>query len=130
MMLLVRDGFAYAIVLAVAVLAALRASGVRVKPEVPRTSEALAHQIYLDVTDHENDTRRGAALQFEGSLWSRQDEFHAKEKVTIRHVATLHHVNVSSVVNALDRGMRERWPVHSDVVVSQKVIPCRPRLAY
>jgi hypothetical protein len=130
MKLLVRDGFAYAIVLAVSVLAALRAAGVRARLEGARMSDPLAHQVYLDVTDQENDERRGAALQFEGSLWSRQDEFHAKERVTMRHVATIRHVSVSGVVNAIDRGMREHWPVHAGVVVSQKVIPCRPRLAY
>jgi hypothetical protein len=126
----VRDWFSYGIVLAAWVLAVARISRVRASPETGRMSDALAHQIYLEVTDHENEDRRSAALRFQGSLWSQQDEFHSRERAAIRGSAALHRTGISSIVNVLDRGMRERWPTHPNVVVSQKVIPCRPRLAY
>ena len=41
-----------------------------------------------------------------------------------------HRVSVGGILFALDRGMRERWPTHPDVVIPPKVVPCRPRLAY
>jgi hypothetical protein len=48
----------------------------------------------------------------------------------VKAFATENAVSVSGVLLALDRGMREKWPTHPGVVVSPKVIPCRPRLAY
>jgi hypothetical protein len=82
------------------------------------------------VTSREWDFRRNAAMRFQGSPWSQQDEFHSREKGAIRVFAGAHHVSISSVVFALDQGMREHWPTQANVVVNQKVIPCRPRLAY
>lgn len=93
-------------------------------------NEHLAHEAWLEITDKEGDARQRAAYRFQGSPWSQQDDFHGSEKGAVRSFVQNHHVSLSSVVNALDRGMREKWPTHPDVVVSQRVIPCRPRLAY
>ena len=93
-------------------------------------SEAQARQAYLDVTSREADERRDAAIRFAGSAWSAQDDFHARERGMVRAVASGRHVSVSSVVSALDRGMRDGWPTAAGVLVSQRVIPCRPRLQY
>jgi hypothetical protein len=126
----VRDRYAYAIVLIAWIIGGMRVLRRHVKPEGGAIGDELAHQVYLEVTDRENGDRRNAELRFQGSPWSQQDDFHAKEKGTLRYVGSTHHLTVSSVINAVDRGMREGWPTHANVVVTQKVIPCRPRLAY
>jgi hypothetical protein len=111
-------------------LAVWRVEHAPVRREAATIDEGLARRAYREVTDKEPEERRAAARRFQGMLWSQQDEFHAKERQAMRNWAGAHHVTLSSVVSALDRGMRERWPVSPNVVVSQKVIPCRPRLTY
>lgn len=130
MVRVVRDRYAYAVVVVAWTLAGSRALGRRIRPEAAIVSESVARQMYLEVTDREAEDRRSAALRFQGSAWSQQDEFHAKEKGTMRYVANLHRMSISSVLGAVDQGMRERWPTHANAAVSQEVIPCRPRLAY
>lgn len=126
----VRDKYAWAILLAAWLMAGARVVRRPVRREPSAISEALAKQVYLEITGEEAEERRSAALRFQGNGWSQQDDFHAKEKGTVRNVAREHHVSISSAISALDRGMRERWPTKPNAVVAQKVIPCRPRLAY
>jgi hypothetical protein len=130
MMPSMRDALAYAIMLVASVTAVARASFAKVPRSAPTMNDGLAHQAYLELTDKEAEERRSASLRFQGAVWSQQDEFHSKEAGLVRQFATAHHVSISSVVDALDRGMREQWPTRPNVVVSQRVIPCRPRLAY
>jgi hypothetical protein len=130
MTLPLRDFLAYAIALFAFLVAGIRATRVPVRAEASAMNEALARQAYVEITSREGDLRRNAALRFQGSPWSQQDEFHSRERGAIRSFAGAHRVSISSVVNALDRGMREHWPTSANVVVNQKVIPCRPRLAY
>jgi hypothetical protein len=92
--------------------------------------DTTAHLAYQDVTAKEPAERRAAALRFQGAPWSQQDDFHAKESQAMRGFSLSHHVSLSSVVRALDQGMRERWPTSPGIEVSQKVVPCRPRLMY
>jgi hypothetical protein len=126
----VREAFFYVICAVLVGIAVRRAVRARAVPESPKLSVALSHEAFLAVTDKEDGDRREAAFRFQGSNWSQQDEFHSRESKTIRGWAGAHHVTSSAVVNALDRGMREGWPVHPGVEISQKVFPCRPRLSY
>jgi hypothetical protein len=124
------DPLAYSVLVALFFVAEIRIQRVHATGEVAATSDEDAHDLYREVTRREPQDRKAATLRFQGSPWSQQDEFHASEQRTIRRVAFEHHVGISAVVSALDRGMREGWPTEPGVVVSEKVIPCRPRLAY
>jgi hypothetical protein len=91
---------------------------------------AVAHEAYLATTDREAEERREAAFRFQGSPWSQEDDYFAKETSFIKRYAGDHKITIGSILVALDRGMREKWATHPDVVVNPKVVPCRPRLAY
>jgi hypothetical protein len=118
------------ILLVVAVVACVRAARAHAPPETVSSDEAALRQAYAEVTSREPSERRQAALNFPGSNWSQQDDFHAAEKNTILGFAAAHGVSVSTVTRALDQGMREVWPTRAGIVLSQRVIPCRPRLTY
>jgi len=126
----VQNSLSWLVIAGAAIAAGVRAGRVDAHPDTPRLDDATARVAYLDVTDKEVEERREAAFRFQGSAWSQQDDFHAKEREAIRSFAMSRGVSISSIVSALDRGMRERWPTRSGVLVSQRVIPCRPRLAY
>jgi hypothetical protein len=117
----------FGVALGVAVVRTLHSTPPAHSAELP---DAVAHEVYLETTDREADGRRDAAFRFQGSLWSQQDEFFAKQTSFVKRFAIDHRVSVGGILFALDRGMRERWPTHPDVVISPKVVPCRPRLAY
>jgi hypothetical protein len=126
----VKEALPYLVIASAALTAAIRAGGAEVKHEAPSMNETLARQVYLDVTQREPEERRDAAMRFAGSAWSAEDDFHSRERALVRSLASSRRVSVSSIVYALDRGMREGWPTAEGVVVSQRVIPCRPRLQY
>jgi len=90
----------------------------------------VAHDAFLETTDREADERREGAFRFQGSLWSQEDDFFAKETAFVKSWAGAHRVSVGAILFALDRGMREKWPTRPGVVITAKVVPCRPRLAY
>ena len=111
-------------------IAIWRTGRVHATREEATMNDDAARSAYFDVTEKEPEERRAAAQRFQGAPWSQQDEFHSRERKTMRAWAESRHVNLSAVVNALDRGMREAWPTSPNAVVVQKVIPCRPRLTY
>jgi hypothetical protein len=125
----VKHVFAFFIIAGTVIAAGVRVSRVDARREQPTVDDPLAHALYAEVTDKEVEERRDATLRFQGSPWSQQDDFHAKERDLVHSVAASHGVTTSSVVDALDRGMRERWTTRAEIV-SQRVIPCRPRLEY
>jgi hypothetical protein len=92
--------------------------------------DAVAHEVFLETTDREADERREGAFRFQGSLWSQEDDFFAKETSFVKSLASMRRISVGAILFALDRGIREKWPTHPDVVITPKVVPCRPRLAY
>jgi hypothetical protein len=96
----------------------------------PALAGAHAREAYLEFTDKEAGQRREAALHFPGSLWSQQDDFAAKEALAVRRFANSRRVSVGSVLLALDKGIRDKWPTHPGVTVITKIVPCRPRLSY
>jgi hypothetical protein len=128
--MVMQEAFSYIVFVCTLLAVGIHVAGVNAAPESSTIDEALAHTAYAEVTGKEPDERRDAAFRFPGSDWSQQDDFHAKEKDSVRDFAKAHGVTVSSVVNSLDRGMREGWATHPNVTVSQRVVPCRPRLAY
>jgi hypothetical protein len=129
----VKDVLPHLVIVGALALAAVRVWRAPIRAEATMEaamSPAQARQTYLDVTEREPAERRDAALRFPGSAWSEQDDFHARERSLVRSVAMSRGLGVSSIVAALDQGMRENWPTRSGVMVSQRVIPCRPRLTY
>jgi hypothetical protein len=92
--------------------------------------DAAAHELYERAASEEVTARKKAAGRFRGSPWSQDDEFHSKEAKFIRAYSKSHRVPILSVVDALDRGMREHWETPPDKAPDLKVIPCRPRLTY
>jgi hypothetical protein len=120
-----------ACVIAAVVVAAL----VHSSPHGPRpTLRAMpvgpARSFYLAAAEAEVETRKNAAGRFRGSPWSQDDQFHAKEAKFIRNYAKNHKVDIGTLVDALDRGMHEKWPTGAVPPPDQKVLPCRPRLNY
>jgi hypothetical protein len=93
-------------------------------------SMARAKEFYADGADREPGERQEAARHFRASPWSQDDDFHGKEAARVRNFAKAHDVNPSSLLFALDEGMREHWPTPSNKVPDPKVKPCRPRLIY
>jgi hypothetical protein len=111
-------------------LAVIRAVGSRPPHDEALLPDALGEEVFLATTDREMDERREGAFRFPGSLWSQEDDFFAKETTFVKAYAADHRVSVGAILHALDRGIREKWQVHPGVVVTPKVVPCRPRLAY
>ncbi len=91
---------------------------------------AQAHQIYVDGVENEVEERADSARRFRGSPWSQDDDFHNKEMKRAKNVAKTHDVSMTSLLDAIDRGMRQHWSTPSGTVPNPKVMPCRPRLSY
>jgi hypothetical protein len=120
----------YLIVIVAAAVACWRAARADAKPEVISSELAFDRKAYSDVTSREVSERRQAALHYPGSNWSQQDDFHEQERTAITDYAESHEVNLSTVTRALDQGMREAWRTPGDAAISQRIVPCRPRLNY
>jgi hypothetical protein len=90
--------------------------------------DKTARDAYRDITANERHTRREAAVKFPGDPWSQDDDFHEHESEDVRKFAGSHELPLSSVVRAVDDGMREKWPTPAQP--NPKVPPCRPRLSY
>ena len=125
-----RDWAAFGVLGVILSVAILRALGSKPPHDARPLPEPVAHQVYLETTDREADERREGAFRFQGSLWSQEDDFFAKETSFIKELANQDRVSIGSILFALDEGMREKWPTHPGVVITPKVVPCRPRLAY
>ena len=93
-------------------------------------SLAQGQQLYADLADREPAERQDAARRFRGSVWSQDDDFHFKEMKRVKDYAKSRRVSIASLLDALDQGMHEDWPVPSKNVPNPKVMPCRPRLIY
>ncbi len=89
-----------------------------------------AHDVYAAAAEAEVKARGESSGRFRGSPWSQDDDFHNREGKFIRSYSKSHGLAMSSVIDALDRGMRAHWPTPNGVPLDQKVIPCRPRLSY
>jgi hypothetical protein len=118
------------VVLVAASVACWRAARAKAEPEVISADSTVARKAYDDVTSRETSERRQAALHFPGSNWSQQDDFHQEERGAITAYAESHNVSLSTVTSALDEGMREGWRAAGDATISQRIVPCRPRLNY
>lgn len=115
--------------IAVAIGLALYESG-RPPRRMASASQEQARDFYFHAIDKESDERHAGVKKFRSSPWSQADEFHNKEASFVREYARTHHVAVSSIVLALDRGMHENWPTPPDKTPDPTVLPCRPRLSY
>jgi hypothetical protein len=96
----------------------------------PPATRAQVQELYSDIADKEPAERADSARRFRASPWSQDDDFHAKEMKRAKDFAKGHNVTITSVLDGLDRGMREHWPTPTSNVPNPKVMPCRPRLMY
>jgi hypothetical protein len=93
-------------------------------------SRAQCQQLYAEAAEREPGERQDAARRFRGSLWSQDDDFHFKEAKRVKDFAKSRHASITSLLDALDEGMHQDWPVPSNNLPNPKVMPCRPRLIY
>jgi hypothetical protein len=93
-------------------------------------SAKQARDFYSQAAGREADERAQAERHFPGFPWSQDDDFHKIESKFAKDYAKSHAVPLWSVLDAFDRGMREKWPAPPDATPNPSVIPCRPRLSY
>jgi len=109
-------------------VAVTRALTVEGGPAAPPLSDDLARQTWADFASREPAWRQSAAEQFPTDPWSQDDDFFASERGHATSWANAHRVSRQSVFFAIDRGMREKWPLASGVAPPRaRVAPCRPR---
>jgi hypothetical protein len=93
-------------------------------------SPARLHELYDTNVAKEPSERQDSARSFRGSPWSQDDDFHGKETNRVKDFAKVHDVSISSLLDGIDTGMREKWATPSNNVPRPTVMPCRPRLTY
>lgn len=100
-------------------------------PEVaPPSDDELDHRMFRAVASEETSMRHEAAKTFPTDLWSRDDDFHAREGQRARDWAGAHHVPTSAAFHALDEGLRAHWPHGNPGPLVPSTPPCRPRAIY
>jgi hypothetical protein len=124
----VRDKIGYAVIAACAVAAVVRTSTSKPFHEPRPITPQLARLAWSELTNKEPSERREAAHRFPGDAWSADDDYHEHEQSAARGFAGNHDVSLTAVLDALDQGMREKWPTLAPI--DPKVPPCRPRLTY
>lgn len=116
----------------IAVVASLAIARAATAPPPKATTQPIddktAKTAYREVTSHERQARREAAVKFPGDPWSQDDDFHERESEAVRSFAGSHELRLSDVVRAVDDGMRDHWPTSGKP--NPQVPPCRPRLSY
>jgi hypothetical protein len=115
------------VVCAIAVARALTASAPELPPE---SDEGLRKKIFDAVASDETSMRREGAKSFPTDAWSRDDDFHRRENKKAREWAGNHHVRLVDAFEALDQGLRERWPQGNPGPLVTTTPPCRPRAIY
>lgn len=97
-------------------------------PGLPAAPDAATRRALFDaMADAEPDARRRAAEAFPGDPWSEDDAFHRMEAELARTTASRFGVATSDVLDAVDQGIRERWPTSSGARLRVTASPCRPR---
>jgi hypothetical protein len=112
----------------VTLLAVVRVATARPPEDGKAITDAVAHDVYRDVTGRERTMRRDAAVKFPGDLWSQDDDFHERENEQVRSIASGKGVRFTDVVRAVDDGMHAHWATNVQPIAT--VPPCRPRLSY
>lgn len=118
-----------------AIMAAIGATLLHSRPSGPVAhlrplANAPAQAFYAAAAKEEVGERKKGQGKFRGSAWSQDDDFHYAEAQFLRSYSKSHRFTMGSVLDALDRGMREKWPTGDSPPPDQKVPPCRPRLSY
>jgi len=121
---------AAASVIALVICAAMFQSRPPPVPALRPLGEVQAHEFYDRAAEAEGTTRKASANKFRGSPWSQDDDFHNKEAKFVRGYSKSHGVTIASLLDVLDRGSHAHWATPAGATVSQKIIPCRPRLSY
>jgi hypothetical protein len=78
------------------------------------------------IANREPSMRRAAERHFPGDTWSQGDDYHNQEQGLIRGAARREHVAIGSVIEALDRYLRE----HPDNARENTAPRCKPRPFY
>jgi hypothetical protein len=116
---------------AVSVAAVVRA--LLAQPPEPVTlplDEAQQRDAFKFVASDESVERRDGAKTFPTDLWSRDDDFHQHELKRAHDWAHTHHASIADTLEAVDRGLRERWPQSNPSPLVATTPPCRPRAIY
>jgi hypothetical protein len=110
--------------------AVVRAITAHAPDRPPPASEAARRQIFRHIASDESAERREAAKKFPTDRWSRDDDFHEKERTRARDWAGSHDMWMGDALSAVDEGIRARWPHGNPVALVVTVPPCRPRAVY
>lgn len=88
------------------------------------TPDQLA-AIARSVAQREPGWERAAQRKFPGDRWSQDDDFHNQEQRAARRAASRYHIQLGSVLHAIDQQLRQAPD-------SRKVhaVPCKPRPFY
>ena len=113
----------------VCVLAFGRALTSPVKAPRQLGGEDLRRRAYLNLVNHETESRRKAVEDFPTDPWSQSDAFQALEAGTAQSFADAHHISLSGVLLGLDQGMRTDRARGAGVLTAS-VPPCHPRVIY
>jgi hypothetical protein len=96
----------------------------------PSADEGLRRTAFRAVASKESEMRVAAAKEFPTDVWSRDDDFHERERERASDWATLHHARMGDVLSALDEGLRAGWPQDNPDPLTPTTPPCRPRASY
>ncbi len=99
-------------------------------PVPPPLTEALEREAWVFVASEEQTMRDAAKIDFPGDAWSQDDHFFGSVAHKVHEFAGSHNASRWSVWRAVDRGMREKWPLPVGKTVRATVVPCRPRPIY
>jgi hypothetical protein len=125
------DSFAWQLgVVCVATAAVLAATTAKLPVRRPM-NDAQAQDAYRTVVSQERTMRESAMSQFLADRWSQDDDFAASERGAVHQYAATHRVSRQDVFSAIDRGLREDWPLPPGSQEPRtSVTPCRPRPIY
>ena len=96
----------------------------------PPADTSLKREAFRAIASDEARMRAEASKVFPTDLWSRDDDFHQRERKRAVEWAGAHHARMEDVLAAIDDGLRSKWPQDSNSEPSATTPPCRPRAIY
>ncbi len=116
---------------AVCVAAPVRVLTASASPPLPPVAdEGSRREVFRHVASDESAERTEAAKKFPTDRWSRDDDFHERERSRARSWAGSHNMRIGEALSAVDEGIRSRWPNDNPAPLVATVPPCRPRAVY
>ena len=125
------DAIAWALGALYVATAAVLAATAGAFPQPRAMDERQARDAYATIVSQERTMREKAMSNFLADRWSQDDDFAASERGAVHQYAASHGTSRQDVFRAIDRGLRERWPLPPDAQAPRaSVAPCRPRPIY